>query len=181
MDVRYDGSGRERDLTLVNRSTSTGTTLGHLCTLFKWHNTAPVDSGEKAANDLIEQIQGNRNAFIDDPTLVLQLYGPECGENDGSDKILVTSPTTSDHQSLRIATWNIANFWHMPNEHLRPQRNGNDGLQRTESDYNDIKSIISELDADVWGLQEIGSPEAAESLFPNSDRLGSSRFHIDSN
>ncbi|ACK74099.1 Endonuclease I (plasmid) [Gloeothece citriformis PCC 7424] len=38
-----------------------------------WHCSDPVDSEERRRNDVIEQLQGTRNPFIDDPTLI------ECG------------------------------------------------------------------------------------------------------
>lgn len=38
-----------------------------------WHRMDPPDAEEKARNDKIEALQGTRNRFIDDPTLVDQL------------------------------------------------------------------------------------------------------------
>jgi deoxyribonuclease-1 len=38
-----------------------------------WHRLDPPDAEEKARNDKIEALQGTRNRFIDDPTLVDQL------------------------------------------------------------------------------------------------------------
>lgn len=38
--------------------------------LKKWHKEDPVDAEEKRRNDLIEEVQGNRNPFIDYPELV---------------------------------------------------------------------------------------------------------------
>ena len=35
-----------------------------------WNTLDPVDTEERQRNDIIEQIQGNRNPFIDDPELV---------------------------------------------------------------------------------------------------------------
>lgn len=39
-------------------------------TLRQWHNEDPIDDEEIRRNDQIEQIQGNRNPFIDYPELV---------------------------------------------------------------------------------------------------------------
>lgn len=39
----------------------------------KWHQMDPADAEEKARNAKIEQLQGTRNRFIDDPSLVDQL------------------------------------------------------------------------------------------------------------
>lgn len=38
--------------------------------LRKWHNEDPVDDREQLRNDNIEQVQGNRNPFVDYPRLV---------------------------------------------------------------------------------------------------------------
>ena len=35
-----------------------------------WHRKDPVDESEKNRNDLVQEIQGNRNPFIDFPHLV---------------------------------------------------------------------------------------------------------------
>ena len=38
--------------------------------LTAWHCSDPVDEAERVRNDRIEQLQGNRNPFIDDPGLI---------------------------------------------------------------------------------------------------------------
>ena len=48
-----------------------------LDTLLLWCALAPVDTWEMERNDLIEEIQGNRNVFIDYPELAWQLFGKE--------------------------------------------------------------------------------------------------------
>lgn len=40
-----------------------------------WHRMDPPDAEERARNDRIEALQGTRNRFIDDPSLVDQLIG----------------------------------------------------------------------------------------------------------
>ena len=46
-----------------------------LDTLLQWCALDPVDTWEMKQNDLTEQIQGNRNVFIDYPELAWQLFG----------------------------------------------------------------------------------------------------------
>ena len=41
--------------------------------LVKWNDIDPPDDHEKTRNDLIEKIQGSRNQFIDDPTMLKEL------------------------------------------------------------------------------------------------------------
>ena len=39
-------------------------------TLLRWNHTDPPDQSEKIRNERIERIQGNRNPFVDDTSLV---------------------------------------------------------------------------------------------------------------
>ncbi|MDY0100840.1 MAG: endonuclease [Bacilli bacterium] len=53
---------------LVNSYPGTGTSLGHLDTLLKWHELDPVDEFEMNRNNFIyDNHQYNRNPFIDHP------------------------------------------------------------------------------------------------------------------
>lgn len=77
MDVRYEGKDRYLDLELVN---FTGTAFsgnpqfGKLATLKQWHQDDPVSDFEKARNDKIHELQGNRNPFIDHPEWVEEIW-----------------------------------------------------------------------------------------------------------
>jgi endonuclease I len=42
-------------------------------TLRKWNHEDPVDAEEAARNDMIEDVQGNRNPFVDYPELIDQV------------------------------------------------------------------------------------------------------------
>lgn len=46
-----------------------------LDTLLKWMQEDPVDTWEMSRNDLVEDIQGNRNVFIDYPEYAWKLFG----------------------------------------------------------------------------------------------------------
>ncbi|MOA17915.1 Extracellular ribonuclease precursor [compost metagenome] len=43
--------------------------VGQVQMFQQWNRLDPVDDEERARNDQIEFLQGNRNRFIDDPTL----------------------------------------------------------------------------------------------------------------
>lgn len=154
MDVRYEGTNGEPDLMLVDESPAFGgQVLGDLCTLLDWHRSDPVDAAELALNDGIEGVQGNRNAFIDDPSLVVQVFGAECSPITPADG-LVAGAT----KELVVAAWNITNLG-APGTELR-------GYDRSDQDYLRIEEIISDFDADVIAFQEIGSIAALEAVLP---------------
>lgn len=76
MDVRYAGDkDGEPDLQLVDAVGTSGTQLGRLSTLIRWHFLDPPDEFEKRRNDLIyADWQRNRNPFIDHPEWVLKVW-----------------------------------------------------------------------------------------------------------
>jgi serine protease len=79
MDVRYEGGLDGHDLELVDRTTGgEPTTLGRLCTLVRWHELDPVDDLERRRHERIVELQGNRNPFIDAPSLVRATFGTQC-------------------------------------------------------------------------------------------------------
>ncbi len=47
-----------------------------IAVLLEWNRRFPPDAGERARNDLVERFQGNRNPFVDDPSLADRV-GPE--------------------------------------------------------------------------------------------------------
>ena len=59
-----------------------------LDTLLTWCESDPVDKWEMERNDLTEQVQGNRNVFIDYPELAFKMFGMEVPAG-------MTSPTRS--------------------------------------------------------------------------------------
>ena len=76
MDVRYAGDkDGEPDLQLVDAINTSGTQLGKLSTLIRWHFQDPPDDFERRRNDLIfANWQGNRNPFVDHPEWVLKVW-----------------------------------------------------------------------------------------------------------
>jgi hypothetical protein len=49
---------------------STGNFVHSLQTLLRWHDEDPVDDAERARNEAIFQVQGNRNPYVDRPNFV---------------------------------------------------------------------------------------------------------------
>ncbi len=77
MDVRYDGTGGESDLALLNTVSPSYGQMGVLSTLLQWHNQDPPDDAERTRNDKIYQLyQHNRNPFIDRPEFANLIWAP---------------------------------------------------------------------------------------------------------
>lgn len=79
MATRYysgDGSGGTH-LTLTNGTDSSGGKWGYLDTLLAWHEADPVDTFEANRNDLVQNVQGNRNPFIDHPEYARAVFKNE--------------------------------------------------------------------------------------------------------
>lgn len=76
MATRYstgDGSGGTK-LSLTNGTDSSGGKWGYLSTLLTWHRNDPPDAWEIARNGLVQDVQGNRNPFIDHPEWVSKIW-----------------------------------------------------------------------------------------------------------
>lgn len=67
---------------------STGNFLHSLKTLLSWHKEDPVDDGERARNDAIFRLQGNRNPYVDHPDYVTKVGF--------SERLVKRRSTTSD-------------------------------------------------------------------------------------
>jgi endonuclease I len=74
--VRYDGDEpNTSDMELVAYP-PTGSQMGNLATLLRWHREEPVTDAERRRNDLIDsEYQHNRNPFIDRPEWVSAIWG----------------------------------------------------------------------------------------------------------
>lgn len=79
MAVRYNGDDNSNEVTLnvvdgvgteFGASTTDFGEIGDLATLILWHNLDPVSDEERHRNNIIYDIQGNRNPFIDKPQFV---------------------------------------------------------------------------------------------------------------
>lgn len=80
MDVRYEGTSGELDLTAVDQiNTSPAPEHGRLSTLLEWHVQDPPDAFEMNRNDVVYSYQGNRNPFIDHPEFVAAIWDPTAG------------------------------------------------------------------------------------------------------
>lgn len=77
MDVRYEGTSGELDLTVVDAvNTSPAPEHGRLSTLLEWHEQDPPDAFEINRNEVVYSYQGNRNPFIDHPEFVANIWDP---------------------------------------------------------------------------------------------------------
>jgi hypothetical protein len=79
MDLRYEGTNGELDLTLtddLSLITSGGRHMGRLTTLLEWTLLDPVDAVETVRMEAVQTLyQGNRNPFIDRPEWITALHG----------------------------------------------------------------------------------------------------------
>lgn len=74
MAVRYESEDRV-DLVLVDHIVNDKSGKhGKLSALLQWHKQDPVDDMEKRRNNIIQEIQGNRNPFIDHPEWVEKIW-----------------------------------------------------------------------------------------------------------
>lgn len=92
MAVRYEGEDGEVDLEVSNRTDTYFLTddgygeHGKLDTLLQWHIDDPVDDFEIRRNDVIHDMQGNRNPFIDHPEYIGRIWGESYAiDNSGSE------------------------------------------------------------------------------------------------
>lgn len=67
----------DTSLTLIDKTTDSANnkTMGKLSDLLKWNLEYEVDSTETQRNDAAQDIQGNRNPFIDDRSLACKIWG----------------------------------------------------------------------------------------------------------
>lgn len=75
---------------------------------------------------------------------------------------LGTSPALAEE--ITLASWNIANLHHETGVPLRDR-----AFAREDVDYERLAGVAVGLNADIIGLQEIGSLAALERIFPASD------------
>ncbi|MGR6838341.1 endonuclease I family protein [Aliivibrio wodanis] len=79
MATRYEGQDpKTPDLELVPSVTDNGNALGNVCALLEWHKQDSVDTFEFNRNSKIQNIQGNRNPFVDNPQWVESIFNKDC-------------------------------------------------------------------------------------------------------
>ena len=99
-DVRYNGDNHtftgvnEPDLILTNSTSLIGQSntgsnedtayMGMLSVLLQWHLADPVDTFEVNRNNVVHQLQGNRNPFVDHPEWIDCLFSANCGGTGGT-------------------------------------------------------------------------------------------------
>lgn len=75
-------------------------------TLLQWNRSFPPDANERRRNGLVEQFQGNRNPFIDDPSLADRI-GVEGFRFNGGDRSIGSGrPIHSRHRRHHGRGWN---------------------------------------------------------------------------
>lgn len=69
---------------------------------------------------------------------------------------------TSCGRTLRVASWNLANLYHVSGEDLP----GRPGTKREDEDYARLQMFARRLEADIVALQEVNSVAAIQRVFP---------------
>lgn len=84
MATRYEGQDSgdvsNPDLELVSSVVDNDTALGNVCRLLEWNEQDTVDSFEFNRNSKIQEIQGNRNPFVDNPHWAEIIFRKDCTE-----------------------------------------------------------------------------------------------------
>ena len=74
----YNGDGSTgTKLTLTTGTDSSGGKWGYLDTLLAWHELDPVDEWELNRNSLVQELQNNRNPYIDHPEYARAVFKNE--------------------------------------------------------------------------------------------------------
>ncbi len=138
---------------------------GQLELMQLWDKQDPPDAAERARNDRIAALQGNRNPFIDAHDTAAPQPAPD-------------PEPAPETVRVRIATWNIENLHGVEGEPLpgRPS-----AARRSAADFARIAAYINRLDADIIAFQEVNGPDAARRVFPEAeyDIVVSDRFDED--
>jgi endonuclease I len=75
MAVRYEGDvAGELDLEINDFVNNDGPYIGRISVLLLWNEMDPPDTFEQTRNDRIEELQGNRNPFIDYPEFAEYIF-----------------------------------------------------------------------------------------------------------
>ncbi|MEZ8196338.1 endonuclease I family protein [Vibrio cortegadensis] len=84
MATRYEGKDTDDasnpDLELVSSVTDNGSALGNVCRLLEWNTEDPIDDFEFKRNSKIQDIQGNRNPFVDNAQWAEVIFRKDCTE-----------------------------------------------------------------------------------------------------
>ncbi|MFL9842912.1 endonuclease [Flavobacterium rhizosphaerae] len=79
MYIRY---GQQCEANVVGSGSSSYSTLGDMPNIFlEWNAEDPVSQYEKNRNDILQDMQGNRNPFIDDPYIATIIWDGPAAED----------------------------------------------------------------------------------------------------
>ncbi|GAA5151220.1 endonuclease I family protein [Nocardioides marinquilinus] len=75
MSMRYEGDDGWPDLEVDDATGGSGPRHGRLSTLLGWNAADPPSAFEQHRNDVVFELQGNRNPFIDHPEWADEIWG----------------------------------------------------------------------------------------------------------
>ncbi|MCR4934255.1 MAG: endonuclease, partial [Lachnospiraceae bacterium] len=103
-------SGKNPNLDDDDSANGGSPVIESLATLLEWNYEDPVDEWEVVRNDLTQDVQGNRNVFIDYPELAWKMFGLEVPEGLVSPSSESKEPSEFDRDSVAGYTVPVMSF-----------------------------------------------------------------------
>lgn len=142
MAVRYEGTNGEMDFELADKvGTYPDPLHGKLSTLIAWNNAFPPTDFERRRNDRVEQSQGNRNPFTDNPEWANLIWGDAALPDVWIDNVSITPEYVHKDDNITIRAEVLTNLGQLPGATLYY------GTERNADTYSVVMTGQGELTA----------------------------------
>ncbi|WP_435262465.1 endonuclease [Tenacibaculum sp. nBUS_03] len=110
MYLRYGNQCLPKNVAIGSTATSDANMIN---LLLQWNAEDPVSNFEKQRNPIIQNLQGNRNPFIDNPAFATKIWGgPQAedlfGNGNSNDTQVPTAPTSLNASNITKTTVNLS-------------------------------------------------------------------------